>query len=992
MSPGAAAGNGGAGARSRWAILAAWACLCLIFFLGVGWDGIARPGAFSGRKNDYYSQLVHGFISGHLYLDRSVDPRMDSTDPKVRAVADWPLDASYYNHRYYLYYGVTPAALFLLPYDWLTGGDIAPGLLVAPLVMAGFLLAFCTWRMAARDCGVAPRPVFDACAALALGLGTAAPQLLTRQMFYEIPVACGYACVSAAALFLYRALGGRGRPAVQLALASLCGGLAVGCRPDLILALPAVAAVALIVSRRNVQAGGPARAWLAAVLPAAAVGAGLGTYNFERFGSPWDFGFAHGINKFFSLHDPLGSPGFLWTNLRWDFLTPPSLSPYFPFVYPESASFRPPHYHSEEAIHGQFLVFLLVVFVVASAIAMRRRVALGRTGTFLGVLCWMSGAPFLALGFLGLRADRYFVDFQPPLVLATIILASLTAAAASRSGCSRRWTAAFSALALAASGFGFFAGVQQFEKMRLTRPQTYAALERVGNLPSYVLLRLGALKAGPVHLRVTFPRKSSGASIEPLLNTGSPDRTDTVYVNESAGDMIEFVSDHHGYGGERSGLIHVVPGRVYDVRVDMGSLYPPLNHRFFADYGITQARLMKSRVKVWLDDQLVLDDRMDSYDSPPWNVELGRNDMTLNPYSRRFSGVVLLQGRLPVEAARSPAKAPLTGLWRIRCRLPAGQSGGSYPVLSLGRRGAGVLVSMQERAGGRVSFGVDEWGYQPVTSDAEPVDLTSDHVVEIFAGPLVGQYDWNSAWGIRSRALGLAASRLQVWLDGRLVCSVNLHRVLDPVDKLADVGGNLEGFSSAEMVFPGPIAQLDISEAEGRAFLMQNLPPMIREDDGAWRIRFKVPAGDAPMSYPLLIAGEQGAGTLVFGSFDGRGGLVLGFDQWGHGGAKSGALGAPKGTEHVAEVLIGPLAAKSPLSVGPSKVDPSRIRVWFDGALAIDAKAALTIGPPESYMQVGSNYLGFSTAQQDFPDFILPENYTPQEEADFFRKNANLSH
>jgi hypothetical protein len=36
--------------------------------------------------------------------------------------------------------------------------------------------------------------------------------------------------------------------------------------------------------------------------------------------------------------------------------------------------------------------------------------------------------------------------------------------------------------------------------------------------------------------------------------------------------------------------------------------------------------------------------------------------------------------------------------------------------------------------------------------------------------------------------------------------------------------------------------------------------------------------------------------------------------------------------------------------------------------------------------------LGFSTAQQDFPDFILPENYTPQEEADFFRKNANLSH
>ena len=145
-------------------------------------------------------------------MDAAVDPRRESKDPAVRSKADYLLDASYFNGRYYLYFGVTPAALFLLPYSLATGGDLDPRVLVVLFAVAGFLFSLGVLRMAARDLCWRTGGSFQAAAAACLAFATAVPSLLARSMFYEVAIAGGYAFTCAGMFWTYRALFGRGGP------------------------------------------------------------------------------------------------------------------------------------------------------------------------------------------------------------------------------------------------------------------------------------------------------------------------------------------------------------------------------------------------------------------------------------------------------------------------------------------------------------------------------------------------------------------------------------------------------------------------------------------------------------------------------------------------------------------------------------------------------------------------------------------------------------
>ena len=123
------------------AACAAGLCLFVILWMGLGWDVILSPVSYEGKKGDYYSSLVHGFLSGHVYMDKVADPGLASADPEVRKKTPTLLDASYYKGHFYLYFGVTPAALILFPYAMLTGGDLDPRVAVALCVVLGFLLS-----------------------------------------------------------------------------------------------------------------------------------------------------------------------------------------------------------------------------------------------------------------------------------------------------------------------------------------------------------------------------------------------------------------------------------------------------------------------------------------------------------------------------------------------------------------------------------------------------------------------------------------------------------------------------------------------------------------------------------------------------------------------------------------------------------------------------------------------------------------------------------
>jgi hypothetical protein len=793
--------------------------------MGLGWDFIRSKDSYVGKRTDYYSSQVHGFLSGHLYMDRDPYPQWANPDPAVRAKAPYLLDASYYKGRYYLYFGVTPAFVFLLPYAWLTGSDLHPRCIIALCAVLGFLFSVAILRMAERDHFKRFGPSFRFSAVAVLAFASAVPSLLTWAKFYEVAIASGYACTMGGAFWIYRALSGRGRTALQLALAGVCFGLAVGCRPNLVLNIPILAAAALLVALRERKRHSVLRKALvngiAALAPAALVGVLLATYNYERFGSPFEFGVTYSMNSFMQGGKPLFSAAYVWPNIHWYYLTAPAISPYFPYVFPEEAYFGPPVYRGGEAIHGQFVMLVLSLFAATAALLVRKRLSIGSLGAYLCLLAWMFLAVFAAIIVIGFRGDRYVVDFQAPLALGIVLLAAAVGKALGDGFGQRLWSASFAFLAMLAAGFNIFAGLQEFNAFHDIRTTTYHTLESLGNYPAYWLEKMGLLSYGPVELKVVFPSNVIGTSTEPLFAAGTPESTDSLYAVENfSGRQVELLGDHSGYGGPRSDPIAITPGQTYTLKIDMGALYPPRGPPFTPDFKVSQGHHIKTRIHVELDGKTVLERRMNSYDAPPWSLQLGRNQVTMNPFKTEFSGRILSMKRLPPEVA---PEANNDGLWRIRCVVPQEESNANFPLLSAGVAGAGTLLVLSALPDDQIRFGIDEWGYGGSVSAPFKSKPGTMHVVEVFIGPLAAAAKWPAEWGVSPKRFAHLEQSLVVWLDGRQVWTTELRRPLDSAESAFEVGGNSQGFTSAQEDFTGPIRSDPYAPADAREFLERNL-------------------------------------------------------------------------------------------------------------------------------------------------------------------------
>jgi tetratricopeptide (TPR) repeat protein len=330
-------------------------------------------------------------------------------------------DLCYYQGRLYLYHGVTPAVILFWPFVALTGHYLFHRQAVAIFCAIGFLasvgLLHALWRRYFANVSVG---VVAACA-LALGLATGAPVLLSQADVYQVPLCCGYMLTMLALGAIWRALREPQRQCRWLAAASVACGLAVGARPSLLFG-----AVILLVpvahawrERRQVWA-----ALLAATVPIILIGLGLMLYNVLRFGSPSEFGVRYLLAgdshpasvQGFSLH-------YLWFNLRLYFLKSVGWSRQFPFVQKMAAPPVPPGHGGVEAPFGILANVPLTWLALAAPLAWRNRSA--EAGS---VLRWFVTAVVLffcvdalTIGLFYYTSVRYEVEFLPALLLLAVI-------------------------------------------------------------------------------------------------------------------------------------------------------------------------------------------------------------------------------------------------------------------------------------------------------------------------------------------------------------------------------------------------------------------------------------------------------------------------------------------------------------------------------------------------------------------------------------------
>jgi hypothetical protein len=398
------------------------------FYLWTVWQGHLVP---FGTDAGLYPDLTNGFLAGQLSLKTEPRPELlalkDPYDPHQNGGLTLH-DASLYKGRYYIYFGVTPVILLFLPFRALGVGNVPESTAVAIFVFGAVLFSLLTLSHIRRRFFPTIRHV-SYLSYLMLGIGGSIPYFLRRPVMYEVAIACGSFCLTAAIYFVVTAVSDDAVSIWRAALGSLFIGLAVGARPHLLLASPLLALIAwkLSAQDRQQQALAPLVALFA---PITLVGFALGLYNYLRFDSWIEFGHAYqlaGVDirtlSYSLLRIPIFSYLYLWQPAHVDMA--------FPYTHVTRLDFPVPGQVSVEPVAGVFATTpMLYVLVLLPVLNRSMKLASRRSpGSFIStaygwawILLAVSLSQVLFFATFPGATMRYIVDFSLPLMTAAAIV------------------------------------------------------------------------------------------------------------------------------------------------------------------------------------------------------------------------------------------------------------------------------------------------------------------------------------------------------------------------------------------------------------------------------------------------------------------------------------------------------------------------------------------------------------------------------------------
>lgn len=783
-------------------------CLLLMLWAASNADGLSPFGfTLRGHQADYYNLLVDGLIEGRLSMKVS---------PGASGQLPYLMDASLYQGEYYMYFGIVPVLLTLLPYSWLTGHDLSLNVPTFLYVAGGFLFTLRLYVLARRRYFPRVRTATETCAIVLLAFGGCTPILVFDSSFYELALAGNYLCLSAALLSLYQSIHEENLAGRWLTFASLALGLAVGCRPTSLLVLPVLLVPLLrhgCAHRWREHPGRLLRLAGATIIPAGIVGLALMAYNYSRFDDPFEFGFKYQVNALIDSGLPFAKAAFIPWNLDWYYFTPPVFSPHFPYVLPINASVRPEAYYGYEMLHGQWLVLPLAGLCAAGMLELKFRGITLPTG--LKTVCLSAlvafGAVFAALLTFGFRANRYVADFQPSLIVVLALTGGFVAAPGQSANFwfNRLFRPSFGFLALALAVFNYLVGIQWMNHLENTRPAAYRPLAYYGNYPSYWLHRLGLVDYGPARLHLIFPTQAKSRE-EVLLATGTSGYTDTLFAIRHQDGTMQIASQHSGSASIFSEPVPFQPGTEHVLTVDIGSLYPPRIHPYYRHWTEEEVDRVKHTRRVLLDGVEILHLVQPSYDASPWSFWIGRNPVD---HFAPFSGQIMETARLASLPARPPAQAETFGIWSIEVVLPTDVRNVGLPVLSSGLAGRGNLLLLKILSETEFCFGFDQWGAGITHSPVLSFDAATPHRIDVLAGPQLAVQNLPSSWQLSPSDLRPISGELQVWFDGQLAWRTPI-KANQSSFKSVGIGTNHQGFSTASPLFSGSCLLQPLTDAD----------------------------------------------------------------------------------------------------------------------------------------------------------------------------------
>jgi hypothetical protein len=955
-------------------------CLGLIFWAGSDVDKWLPSYSLNSNGGDYYHLLVDGFLDGQMHMKV---PRTPSGELPVL------MDASIYKGKYYMYFGVTPALLTLIPYRLITGYHLSLNFAVFALVAAGFMANVLIYK-SIRDRYFHYNSRFLEITSISLlAFGSSTPTLVFNPGMYELALAAGYLCISIALLALNQALHNKKNVCPWILVASFWIGISVGCRPTYVLALPILlipSVLHLINKKNNINLSYIYNQAKSAIIPAVLIGLGLMSYNFSRFENPLEFGFKYQENALMSSGLPFVRANFMWPNLTWYYLTPPVLSPHFPYVLPINASNRPIDYYGYERIHGQWITLLLAFLILIGIIWTRKRqreIPINFKALIISILI-LFGSVFLALLTFGFRANRYVSDFQPALILGLTLIGGYIAAEprAKKQIFNKLFTLTFAGLSICIAVFNYLIGIQWMDRLANTRPKIFEQLAYYGNYPSHWLNQLGVNEYGPIKFEATFPIEQK-SGIEPLISCGTDTYTDIIYVNRLPNDMIQFALNHYGHGSINSNIIPIKSGKTNVIEVEMGSLYPPKYHPYFSGWSEVDIARVKTSNRIIINGVEVLNNLQSAYDAPPQSVKLGYSP---NDKNTKFSGLIGKSERFSTTFKSSNEY----GLWSLDITLPANLYRIGQPLLASGFSGHGNMLLIESLSEKEIRFGFDEWGIGKFSnSNTIQIDNSKVHRIEIFVGPKLIKQKIPENWSINSSDILGISNDLQVWLDGKMVWTTTIHGNANSYDSVG-VGTNAQGFSTAQSLFAGQLRKNELTDNDKKELLLRCIAAANKL--GLLRLSIKMPENSIGIGQPLMTTGIPGNGCLLLIKAISKNEIRLSLDEWGANiFTDSGVINLDNDKEHDIEIVIGPKLhqeiAKTNYEFTQTEINSisNQLQVWLDKKL-IWNKYIQSKNVNYNNIEIGTNKQGFSTAQKFFEGNITNTPISEYDKKDIIRR------
>ena len=878
---------------------------------GVSWN-------FGQRQTDYYNLLVDGFLDGHLHLKVEVAPELlnvaDPYNPANRAPGLALHDASMYRGRYYIYFGAGPVVTLMLPFRVLSGGVGLPlPAAVLTFALVGFGASVGVWVGIRRRYFPEAGTGLTVLNVVALGTASMVPLLVLRGSIWELPTSSGYGYAMLALVGVWRSVHAERRAEWWLAAAGLCVGLAVASRPTYLYASGLLVVPVLGWWWQAHRAGaGRGAGWratfpwtraLAAGLPLGAVGAAMAWYNYARFGSLTEFGVAYQFSGVFEAETSHFRWSYLPVNLQMYWLQGAEWTRYFPFFHRVAGPAIPAGHLGYDDLYGVLVNVPWVWLALAAPLALWRRGPGERRplGVILGAVAMIAAGMATALAFFYAAMVRYGPDFMPALGLlaATGALALQRWARTSggegargriRSGVVTAWCGALIGFSIF---FAVLLSMAAYGGLRRHSPRAYARLATLANQPTGWLEGIAGTQHGPLAVTVRWPVgwPVPGAR-ETLVRTGAFEEGDEVFVQYEEAGRVRIGFAHESGAQVVSRVIAVEPGGEGRLRVEMGSLYPPETHPFFAGMAEVERDRMARQLRVEVDGEVLLDGYQRFHASSPAQVVVGRA-RTEGGRGRTFSGVI---GRVEREAELGLIRAEVVERHAVQVDWTAAQPGKKMPVLTVGEGGErtvwyGVRRSADAVAIGWARVGAAGWESAPVVTDPARPDT------------------------IEVMAVGRPGAARQVFVKVNDVILGTQKGEATPWGGAVTIGANGTAVAEVAPAFDGLLHRVHDGGPSGEFDTVQ--------------MTVALPERRAGVREPLVVTGETGRGDFVFVEYLDAERVRFGLDHWGKGTVFSEVLGWAGPGPQVIEVSLESFPGAR---VGAAAArEPQRVRVAVDG-------------------------------------------------------------